>query len=526
MTDKKQSIFSILQRIGHSFLFPAAILPIAGLLLGIGASFTNPQMISSYGIEWLVGGGTFLNFILTVIKNTGEIVFANLPIIFAMSVALGMAKQEKGVATISSAIAFLIMHKTISTLLLISGKLNSANILEGTLGMVCGIQTLEMGVFAGMLIGLIVAWLHNRFYKIKLPDWIAFFGGVRFVPIISAFFSIAAGTLMFFIWPYIQQGVYSLGYFVTQSKYAGTFVYGIIERALIPFGLHHVFYMPFWQTGLGGTAVIDGNYIVGAMNIFFAELASPNTVKFSVNATRFMAGKFPFMMFGLPAASFAMYRCAKNNKKKVVGSLLFSAALVAIITGVTEPIEFTFLFVAPALYAAHCVFAGLSFMLMHMLKVCVGMTFSGGIIELLLYGIIPGNSKTNWVAIIPVGICYATIYYFCFKFAIKKFNLMTPGREEDEIESKLYTKKDFEVTKENFSEIIIEGLGGKKNIEYLDSCATRLRVKVINGGIIDSNLIKQSGSLGIIQKENNIQIIYGPKVTVIKSELEEYLNQN
>lgn len=505
-------------------MFPIALLPVAGLLLGIGASFSNQQMISSYGLQWLLGSGTFLNFVLTVMKNTGDIIFANLPIIFATGVALGMAEKEKAVAALSSAIAFLVMHETIFSLLDLTGKLKAGAMIEGSLAPVCGIKSLQMGVFGGIIVGLGVAYLHNKFYKIKLPNVISFFGGVRFVPIISCLTYILVGALMFFVWPYIQSGMYMLGGLVTASKYAGTFVYGIIERALIPFGLHHVFYMPFWQTALGGTAVIDGYYVTGAQNIFFAELASPNIAHFTVDAARFMAGKFPFMIFGLPAAALAMYTTAKPAKKKIVGGLLLSAALTSMLTGITEPFEFTFLFVAPALYGVHCIFAGLSFMLMHVLKVAVGMTFSGGIIDLVLFGVLQGNSKTNWLYIIPVGIGYAVIYYFLFKFAIKKFNLITPGREEDELKSKLYTRKDLDASKgSDVSQKIVEGLGGIDNIEDLDCCATRLRVKVADAEKVNDTVLKQSGCAGIIKKGNAVQVIYGPRVTVIKSELEDYM---
>ena len=520
----KNSAFSVLQRIGQSFMFPIAILPVAGLLLGVGASFSNPQMISSYGLQWILGDGTFLHFVFTVMKNTGDIIFANLPIIFAMGVALGMAQKEKAVAALSAALSFFVMHETIHSLLGLTGKLKLGVLVEGSLTSVCGIKSLQMGFFGGILVGLGVAYLHNKFYKIKLPNAISFFGGIRFVPIISSLIYILVGILMFFVWPYVQSGMYALGALVTASKYAGTFVYGIIERALIPFGLHHVFYMPFWQTSLGGTAIINGHYITGAQNIFFAELASPSTSNFSVDATRFMTGKFPFMIFGLPAAALAMYVTAKSSKKKLIGGLLFSAALTSMLTGITEPIEFTFLFVAPLLYAVHCVFAGLSFMLMHILKVAVGMTFSGGIIDLILFGVLQGNAKTNWVYIIPVGLGCAAVYYFLFKFAIKKFNLMTPGREEDEIESKLYTRKDFEASKnENASQLIVEGLGGVENISDVDCCATRLRVKVVDPEKVNEDILKQSGSAGVIKKGDGIQIIYGPRVTVIKSELEEYM---
>ncbi len=519
-----EACFSTLQKVGKAFMFPIALLPVAGLLLGIGAAFTQPQMIDVYGLEKILGDGTFLNSVLMVMKNTGGVVFANLPIIFAVGVALGMATHEKGVAALSGVIAFLVMHETIHTLLMLTSKLERGAMLEGTVANVCGITSLDMGVFGGILVGLGVAYLHNRFYKIKLPAVISFFGGVRFIPIISAVVYILVGVAMYFAWPWVQIAMHSLGALVLQSKYIGTFIYGIIERALIPFGLHHVFYMPFWQTNLGGMEVVDGIFVSGAQNIFFAQLASPNVSKFSIDAARFMTGKFPFMIFGLPGAALAMYSTAKSNKRKIVGGLLLSAAITAMLTGITEPLEFTFLFVAPMLYAVHCIFAGLSFMLMHILNVAVGMTFSGGIIDLILFGVIQGNAKTNWLYIIPVGIIYFLLYYFVFRYAIKKFNLMTPGREEDEAETKLFTRKDYESAKKSgTSELILEGLGNIDNIEDLDCCATRLRVKIKDTDKIDADILKQSGAAGVIKKGDSVQIVYGPRVTVIKSELEDYI---
>lgn len=505
-------------------MFPIALLPVAGLLLGIGASFSDPNMIASYGLENILGDGTFLNFVLVIMKRTGDIVFANLPIIFAMGVALGMAQKEKAVAALSSAISFLIMHETVSALLTLNGKMEPGALRDHSLTSVCGIQSLNMGVFGGIIVGLGVAYLHNKFYKIKLPDVVSFFGGIRFVPIISSLAYILVGALMYFIWPWVQEGMYHLGGLVTASKYAGTLIYGIIERALIPFGLHHVFYMPFWQTNLGGEAIINGEFVAGAQRIFFAELGASSIERFSIGAARFMAGKFPFMIFGLPAAALAMYHTAKSSKKKIVGGLLLSAAITSMLTGITEPIEFTFLFVAPVLYGVHCLFAGLSFMLMHLLKVTVGMTFSGGIIDLLLFGVFQGNAKTNWIYVIPVGLAYAVVYYFLFKFVIKKFNLITPGREEDDMESKLYTRKDINASKqENISPKILEGLGGVSNIQSLDCCATRLRVKVHNSNEVNDTLLKETGAAGVIKKDDGIQVIYGPRVSVIKSDLEEYI---
>lgn len=520
----ENSLFSILQRVGRSFMLPIALLPIAGLLLGIGSSLTNPTTIEAYRLTSILGPGTFLNTVMQVLAQTGNIVFANLPIIFAMGVALGMAEKEHGTAVLSAAIAFFIMHQTISTLLSINGQLAEGAMLSGTIANVVGIQSLEMGVFGGIIVGLGVAALHNRFYKIQLPTVISFFGGVRFVPIISTFVYILVGILMYFVWPFIQRGIYSLGGLVLNSGYFGTFIYGTIERALIPFGLHHVFYMPFWQTGLGGSMVIDGQTVMGAQNIFFAQLASPNTTQFSVEATRFMSGKFPFMIFGLPGAALAMYSVAKPSKKKVAGGLLLSAALTSIITGITEPIEFTFLFVAPVLYVIHSIFAGLAYMIMHILNVGIGMTFSGGVIDLFLFGILQGNDKTNWINVIWVGLIYFAIYYFLFRTLIRKFNFVTPGREDDEAETKLYTRKDVNAAKEDKSALICEGLGGKENLANVDCCATRLRVTVKDSSLVNDALLKQSGASGIIKSGSGVQVIYGPRVTVIKSNLEDYLD--
>lgn len=543
---KDRSVFSLLQRIGRSFMLPIALLPVAGLLLGIGASFTNATMIETYGLENILGDGTVLNAILQVMNAAGQIIFDNLPILFAMGVALGMAEKEKEVATLSAAIAYFAMNATINAMLKISGQILpdgsiSPDVMQGAIGSATGIMSLQMGVFGGIIVGLGVAALHNRFYKIKLPTVLSFFGGTRFVPIISTAVYILVGALMFFLWPFIQKGIYALGGLVLSSGYAGTFIYGVLERALIPFGLHHVFYLPFWQTGLGGSMMIDGVNIMGAQNIFFAQLASPTTQEFSVEATRFMAGKFPLMMFGLPGAALAMYSCAKSSKKKVVGGLLLSAALTAFLTGITEPLEFTFLFVAPALYAIHCVFAGLAYMLMHLLNVTIGMTFSGGVIDFLLFGVLQGNDKTNWLLVIPVGIAYFVVYYFLFRFLIKKFNLKTPGREDDGEETKLFTRKDVDAKKNQAkgvdgkqtktasgsetSALILEGLGGMENIKNLDCCATRLRVTVNDSAKVQDSLLKQSGAAGVIHKGDGVQVIYGPRVTVIKSELEDYIDQ-
>ncbi len=529
----KDKIFGILQRVGRSFMLPIAILPVAGLLLGLGGSFTNETMLETYGLMKVMGPGTVINQILQVMNAAGNIVFANLPVIFAMGVAIGMAKKEKEVAALAAVISFFIMHASIGALITVNGGAES--MLSGAVTDVCGITSLQMGVFGGILVGLGVAALHNRFYKIELPQVLSFFGGTRFVPIISGIVYVGVGILMFFIWPVIQTGIYAIGDVVLRSGYAGTWVYGFMERLLIPFGLHHVFYLPFWQTAVGGTLEVSGQMIEGAQNIFFAQLSDPSVSHFAVSATRFMSGKFPLMIFGLPGAALAMYRTAKPEKRKAVAGLLLSAALTSMLTGITEPLEFTFLFVAPLLYGIHCVLAGLAYMLMHICNVGVGMTFSGGLIDMFLFGILQGNKKTSWIWIVIVGIGYFVVYYFLFCFLIKKLDLKTPGRDDAE-EVKLYTRADVNARKEGaasaaastedvVSEGILRGLGGKKNISDVDCCATRLRCTVKKSELVNDAILKATGASGVVHKGNGVQIIYGPKVTVIKSNFEDYFEK-
>lgn len=540
----KDKIFGVLQRVGRSFMLPIAILPVAGLLLGIGSSLTNATTISTYGLESVLGAGTILNALFTIMTKAGNVIFDNLPLIFAVGVAIGMAKKEKEVAALSAMIAFFVMHATIYAILQIQGQVLADGtiadfVLEGTIADVLGMKTLQMGVFGGIIVGLGVAALHNRFYKIQLPNALSFFGGSRFVPIISTITYVGVGILMFFVWPFVQNGIYALGGLVTGTGYLGTLIFGIVKRALIPFGLHHVFYLPFWQTAVGGTMEIGGQLIQGGQNIFFAQLADPSTVHFSAEATRYFSGEFIFMIFGLPGAALAMYRCAKPEKKKQAGGLLLSAALTCMLTGITEPLEFSFLFVAPVLFGVQVILAGSAYMVAHILNIAVGLTFSGGLIDLFIFGILQGNAKTSWLMIIPAGIVYFVLYYVIFTVLIKKLNLKTPGREDSDEETKLYTKADYKAKQageENGvgpetglspedakSAMITKGLGGKKNISDVDCCATRLRCTVVNPDLVNETLLRQTGPSGIIKKGQGIQIIYGPSVSVIKSNLEEYL---
>ena len=541
----KDKIFGVLQRVGRSFMLPIAILPVAGLLLGLGSSFTNTTTIETYGLQWLLGDKTILHALLVIMNAVGSAIFDNLPLIFAVGVAIGMAKKEKEVSALSAVIAYFVMNVSINAMLKISGKILAdgsiaKDVLDGTITSVCGIQSLQMGVFGGIIVGLGAAALHNRFYKIELPNALSFFGGTRFVPIISTVAYLFVGILMYFIWPTVQNGIYALGGVVTGTGYFGTLLFGIIKRALIPFGLHHVFYMPFWQTAVGGTMEVAGHMVEGGQNIFFAQLAdSANIAHFSADATRYFSGEFIFMIFGLPGAALAMYKCAKPEKKKQAGSLLLSATLACMFTGITEPLEFSFLFVAPALFAVQVVLAGSAYMIAHILNIAVGLTFSGGLLDFFLFGILQGNEKTSWMLVIPVGIVYFLLYYFIFSFLIKKFDFKTPGREDDDTETKLYTKADVNERKaakdvknfdekagavaDEFSQTISRGLGGKANISDVDCCATRLRITVIDPEKVNDALLKSTGASGVVHKGQGVQIIYGPRVTVIKSDLEDYL---
>ena len=536
----KDEIFSVLQRVGRSFMLPVAILPIAGILLGIGASFTNPTTIATYGLSGVLGTGTPLHMLLSIMSSAGSTIFGNLPIIFAVGVAIGMTKEEREVAALSAMIAFFVMHTSCNAMLKIGGQILAdgtvaPGVLDGTIAPSCGIMSFQMGVFGGIIVGIGVALLHNRYHKIILPNALSFFGGSRFIPIISTIVFLFVGIAMYFVWPLAQQGIFALGGLVTGTGYIGTLIFGIIKRALIPFGLHHVFYLPFWQTGVGGSMMIDGQLIQGGQNIFFAQLASPDVAHFSADATRYFSGEFIFMIFGLPGAALAMYHCARPEKKKVAGGLLLSAALTCMLTGITEPIEFSFLFVAPALFAVQVVLAGAAYMIAHMLNIAVGLTFSGGLLDFFIFGILQGEAKTSWMYVIPVGIVYFFLYYFIFRWMIQHFGFKTPGREDDDEETKLYTKADYKAREgagssadgdagfDAKSAAIAKGLGSKRNITSVDCCATRLRCSVADSSLVNEKLLKATGAVGVIVKGTGVQVIYGPQVAVIKSNLETYL---
>jgi PTS system maltose and glucose-specific IIC component len=508
------SFFEKAQQFGKSFMLPIAVLPAAGLLLGIGGALSNPNTVKAYpflDIAWLQG-------IFTIMSSAGNIIFANLALLFAIGVAVGLAKTDKGTAGLAGMLGFLVMNATISALLTITGQINTENPASVGQGSVLGIHSLETGVFGGVISGILVAWLHNRYNKKQLPQFLGFFSGSRFVPIISSFAAILLGAVMFIVWPFVQSGIYKMGGIVEATGYVGTLIYGFVLRLLGPFGLHHIFYMPFWTTSLGGSMIIDGNLVEGTQRIFFAQLADPDTKKFYIGTARFMSGRFITMMFGLIGAAYAIYKTAKPEKKKVVAGLMGSAALTSFLTGITEPIEFSFLFIAPFLYVLHAFLDGLAFMMAHIFKITIGQTFSGGFIDFILFGILQGNDKTNWMFVPLIGIPWFFVYYFLFTFFIKKFDLKTPGREDDE-ETTVITGS------AERAQRIIDALGGKENLVNVDCCATRLRVTVNDPGAVNEELLKKTGAKGVLMKGKGIQIIYGPQVTIIKNEISEIVGE-
>ncbi|MBE7379199.1 PTS transporter subunit EIIC [Staphylococcus haemolyticus] len=507
-------LFEKAQQFGKSFILPIAILPAVGLLLGIGGALSNPNTVKAYPFLDI----TLLQNIFTLMSSAGNIVFQNLPVIFAIGVAIGLARSDKGTAGLAALIGFLIMNATMNGMLQITDDLaKTTELAQKGQSMVLGIQTIETGVFGGIVTGILTAYLHNKFNKIELPAYLGFFSGSRFVPIITAVSSIFLGVIMFFVWPTVQSWIFNAGGLVEKTGAIGTFFFGFILRLLGPFGLHHIFYLPFWQTGLGGSLEVNGHMVRGTQNIFLAQLGDPSVTHYFSGISRYMSGRFITMMFGLCGAALAIYHTAKPEHKKVVGGLMLSAALTSFLTGITEPLEFSFLFVAPVLYLIHAFLDGLAFMMADIFNITVGQTFSGGFIDYILFGVLQGNSKTNYLWVLPIGIVWFCLYYIIFRFLIIKFNFKTPGREDKEqIESVEATER---------ADTIIKGLGGATNIEEVDCCATRLRVTLKDGSLLSKDTLMTTDAKGVIIRGNGAQIVYGPHVTTIKNEVEEVLEQ-
>lgn len=506
-----KKLFGVLQRVGKALMLPVAILPAAGLLLGIGNMLVNPDFLQYVpALE-----NNVVQAVANVLMNSGQIVFDNLSLLFAVGVAIGLAGGE-GVAGLAAIIGFLVMNITMGTVIGVNDYVLSQG--DFSYASVLGIPTLQTGVFGGILVGILASAMYKRFFKIELPSYLGFFAGKRFVPIMTAVTALILGLLLTLIWPPIQHGLnYVSQSMIDTNKTLAAFIFGTIERSLIPFGLHHIFYSPFWYE-FGTYVDAAGELVRGDQRIFMQQLR--DGVEFT--AGTFTTGKYPFMMFGLPAAALAIYHEAKPKNKKIVGSLMVSAALTSFLTGITEPLEFSFLFVAPLLFAVHAVFAGLSFMTMHILNVKIGMTFSGGFIDYVLFGIIP--NRTAWWLVIPVGLALALIYYFGFRFVIRKFNLMTPGREEDVVEDDNADKESVSKTGDDLPRNILSALGGKENIAHLDACITRLRVEVKDKSGVDKNRLKKLGASGVLEVGNNVQAIFGTRSDTIKSQIQDVIS--
>jgi len=515
-----KNAFGVLQKVGRALMLPVALLPAAGLLLALGNALQNQTLTDIAPFltsDWVV-------LIASVMENAGNIVFSNLPVLFAVGVAIGLANGD-GVAGIAALIGYLIMNVTMSSILkgldIIPG--GGAELTEflannsAAYGNVLGIPTLQTGVFGGIIVGIIAAAMYNRFFTIELPSYLGFFAGKRFVPIITAAATVLLGVVMYFVWPPIQTGLNAFSTnLLDANRTLAAFIFGVIERSLIPFGLHHIFYSPFWFE-FGSYVNAAGETVRGDQTIFFSQIRDGVQ---DLTAGTFMTGKFPFMMFGLPAAALAIYHEAKPENKKVVAGLMGSAALTSFLTGITEPLEFSFLFVAPVLFGIHAVFAGLSFMIMHILDVKIGMTFSGGLIDFLLFGVL--NPQTNWWLVIPVGLVFAVIYYFGFRFAIRKWNLATPGREDADVETADEGKA--KASGGDLPSQVLESLGGSGNIKHLDACITRLRVTVNDSKNVDKDRLKKLGASGVLEVGNNIQAIFGPKSDNLKTQIQDVMS--
>lgn len=491
-------MFKVLQKVGKAFMLPIAILPAAGLLLGIGGAFSSAATIAAYpmlNVPWLQA-------IFLVMNAAGTIVFANLPMLLCIGLCIGLAHRDKGVAALAGVVGYLVMVKTSNTLLGVFWP-------EGT-------AEIDTGVIGALVMGLVAVTLHNRYQNIQLPQVLGFFGGSRFVPIVTSLAAIVVGAVFYLIWPAFQQGLVAVGQGIAATGVIGTFFYGFLMRLCGAVGLHHMIYPMFWYTELGGTAMVAGQQVVGAQKIFFAQLADPNHVGLFTEGTRFFAGRFATMMFGLPAAALAMYHCVPRERRGRFAGLFLGVAMTSFLTGITEPLEYMFLFVCPPLYVLHAFFDGLSFLIADVLCIRIGNTFSGGLIDFFLFGILQGNDKTNWMLVIPVGVAWAALYYAVFRFIITRFNIMTPGRgdEEPEQENAAPASKN-DLSGDAIQ--IIEALGGPDNIEDVDACITRLRVSVRDTKPVNHERFKALGATGVFEVSGGVQAIFGAKAILYKS---------
>ena len=539
---EKISLFGQLQRIGKALMVPVAILPAAGLLLGLGAGFQN--MYKQINDVDAVPEG-FFKLITDVMTGAGDIVFANLALLFAIGVAIGLT-NDAGVAALAGTVGFLVMNKVIQTFMGIAPNedgdlvasqdyLGWTNLEPAAFGNILGIPSLQTGVFGGIIVGALAAWCYNKFFRIELPPYLGFFAGKRFVPIATATFALLLGLLMTVIWPPIGNGINAFADAIKDAGPIGVFIFGLIERSLIPFGLHHIWYSPFWfQFGEWTNAA--GEIVTGDQRMWFGQLAedAPFVDNAGDETGRYMAGKYSFMMFGLPAAAYAMYRQAKDSQKQIAGGILFSAALTSFLTGITEPIEFTFLFIAPWLFGIHAVIAGLTFMFMYIFGVSIGLTFSGGLIDFFLFGILPGREPW-WIAV-AFGLALMPLYFALFTWAVKWKDLATPGREPDADAIADYGEHEVQLSDEEKAEVlkradveadmshaqqVLTAFGGFENITSVDACITRLRISVKDKTKVDKAKLKALGAAGVLEVGDNMQAIFGTRAEILKGEILE-----
>ncbi|HEM5167251.1 TPA: PTS transporter subunit EIIC [Streptococcus suis] len=496
--------FKKFSQLGQAFMLPISILPVAGLLLGIGGALSNSNAVAQFPVL----DQAWLQAVFTIMSTAGSAVFANLALIFAIGVAVGLADADKGTAGLSAGVAYLVYTATISGFLTLFADKGAS---------------IDTGVLGALAIGITVATLHNKYRKIELPAFLGFFGGSRFIPIISSFAAIAIGSIFYIIWPPIQNLLVDFGKAIAEMGSFGTFLYGFGLRLTGAFGLHHTIYPMFWYTSLGGSEVVAGETIQGAQNIFFAQLADANHTGLFTYGTRFFAGRFATMIFGLPASCLAMYHAIPKENRKKVGSFYSSSALTSLLTGITEPIEFSFLFVAPWLYVVHAFLDGLSFLVADLLQIRIGNSFSGGLIDYLIFGVFQGNDKTNWIYVIPVGLLWAAVYYLVFKFLVTKFHVLVPGMESSDQASHSEKVLSNGSSLRDNAIAIIDALGGADNIENVTACATRLRVSLRNSGFVDKGVIQSIGATAVLDVKGGIQAIFGGKAILYSQEINQIL---
>ncbi|MGQ2375651.1 PTS transporter subunit EIIC [Companilactobacillus zhachilii] len=527
----KEKVMNGLQRFSKAMFIPVLILPIAGILIAIGNIFTNVKLLEAV---------PFLNNPIT--KGFGTIlsgslvsILTNLGVIFCVGLAVGLAKKKKAEAGFTALLAFLVFINAMNKFMELNNLLNKSADLQGTgQTMVLGVQILDMGVFLGIILGVIVGIVHNRFIDTEFKSAFQIYGGSRFVFIVIIPVTVILAIILTYIWPFIQSGITGMGGFIKQSGNFGIFIYGSLERLLIPTGLHHLVYTPFLYTSLGGVETIAGHVYEGARNIYYAEMANPSIHLLSKSVIWDARGISK--MFGLIGACLAMYQTAKPENKTRVKAILIPAVVTSFLAGVTEPIEFSFMFLAPLLFVVHAGLAGLSMVVLNVLNVrAIG---PNGFLDFLLYNVPLGVGKTHWPMYIVVGIAFFFIYYFVFRALITLFNLKTVGREDDENNVKLYSKKDFKEKKQVKKEskdteikengipaaLIVSSLGGEENIESITNCYTRLRTVLKDSSLVDENTLKnETGASGLIIKENNVQVVYGLTVTAVRKAVDEEL---